>query len=71
MAGPIKDAADATDRAMEFLKRHYIHAVPIKAEQKVLEWNVDADVGYTRTIIIRVALNLLSGEIIRYERVEG
>lgn len=65
----VKDAADATERAMQVLRQHYRFVYPVQAKRAGDYWLVDVDVGIAKAAIVRARVNAVNGEIVDYGRV--
>ncbi len=70
MPDPVRDAADVTNRVMDFLRKHYSFVVPVKAERSGAWWIVEADVGLTKPTIVRVRVNPGTGEIHDFQTIK-
>lgn len=66
----IKNAEEATDRALLFLQRKYplrkLAARPAKAARENDVWSVDLDVGIIRVLIANFKIDAKTGEVIQY-----
>ena len=64
----VESAAQATDIAVEFLKKHYkIFHRPLKATQEQGKWVVEVDVGSFLMQVARVSIDAETGDIASYE----
>jgi len=62
----VKSAADATDKAVTFIKKYRSFVRPMKAVREDGTWLVEADVGPIFTSIAKVKLDAKSGDILEY-----
>lgn len=62
----ILTAEQATERAVEFIKKYYPYVLPVGARQEDDFWMADVDVGVLRTIVIRLKLDRHTGDVIEY-----
>lgn len=60
-------AGQATEVAVEFLKRYYAFVVPVKAQREDGQWLVQADVGAIAVRLATVRLDAQSGEILSFD----
>ena len=61
------DAQQATDIAMDFVRKHFLVARPRRAVRQDGQWRVEVDVGIFAEQIGWVEVDAHSGEILRYE----
>jgi hypothetical protein len=66
MAGEIKSAVDATEVAVNFLKKYRRLARPIKAAREDNKWLVEIDVGPLTEVVARFTIDANSGKILEY-----
>jgi len=68
--GKIRNAEEATERALSFLQAKYplrrLTARPAKAIRENDVWSVDLDVGIVRVLIANFKIDAKTGEIIQY-----
>ncbi len=64
----LKSAAEATEIALSFLKKHYqfIPQQPIKAVKEDNLWLVEIDVGLLRTRIAKIKIDAKTAVILEY-----
>ena len=64
----VESAVQATDIAVEFLKRHFpIFHRPLKAGREQGAWVVEVDVGPFLVKVARVSIDAETGDITSYE----
>ncbi|MBI4296488.1 MAG: hypothetical protein HY667_05170 [Chloroflexi bacterium] len=62
----IKSAQEATERALEFIKKYRPFVRPMKAVKSDDTWLVEIDVGPIATRIAKLKLDVKSGDILEY-----
>jgi hypothetical protein len=66
MTGEVKSAPEATEIAVNFVKKYRMIARPIKAVQEDGIWLVEIDVGPIFVSVAKVKLDAKSGDILEY-----
>ncbi|MBI4306692.1 MAG: hypothetical protein HY678_10280 [Chloroflexi bacterium] len=64
---PINSADQATEKAVQFLKRHFAFQQPKSAKQVNGEWIVKVNVGLFFEQIATVTIDAKSGEVTAYD----
>ena len=64
----VESAAQATDIAVEFLKKYYpLSQRPLKATQEQEKWVVEVDVGSFLVRVARVSIDAKTADIVTFE----
>ncbi|MBI4203127.1 MAG: hypothetical protein HY532_08465 [Chloroflexi bacterium] len=63
----IASASQATEVAVEFLKRYYPFIAPVKVKKENELWLVQADVGAVTVRLATVVVDAQTGEILSFE----
>ena len=66
MPGQVKNAREATDLALSFIKKYRFIALPLKAMKDDGSWLVEIDVGPITTKVAQIKIDAKSGEILEY-----
>jgi hypothetical protein len=53
---PIENVEQATQVAMDFVRKYYSYAFPVAAKKEASRWIVDLDVSYFKPSYIRVRI---------------
>jgi hypothetical protein len=67
MASEVKSATEATEIAMDFVKKHRWFARPVKATRDNGIWRVEIDVGPILVAVAKVKIDATSGAILEYD----
>jgi len=62
----VKSAAEATEIALSFIKKHRSYARPIKAVREDDIWLVEIDVGPLLTMVAKIKIDADSSVILEY-----
>ena len=66
MAGEVKSAREATEIAVEFIKKYRWYTRPLKAVREGDTWLVEIDVGPIFTAVAEIKVDAKSGDILKY-----
>lgn len=62
----VRNAQQATEIAMEFLRKYHTYSSPKRAVKQDSAWLVQADVGLFETRIAKILIDARTGEILDY-----
>jgi len=62
----VKSAAEATEIAESFIKKYRWYRRPLKAVREDNTWLVEIDVGPLFTVIAKIKIDAISGDILEY-----